>query len=115
MIPDTGDSPRTAGPTSAQVATALAAAGGALVVVTSAVGGSGPWVVPFVLWGLVPWALLWLAGRGLSDPWIPGGAGAAALAVELGVRAAVFLFSAGSTAAIALIFSPVMVDRKSVV
>jgi hypothetical protein len=42
----------------------------------------------------------------LPDPWPSLGAGTAAIATDLGIRAAVFLWPRGSTAAIALVFSP---------
>jgi len=60
----------------------------------------------FGLWALVPYLLLLVFGRVVSSPWAVGGAGLAALAAECGIRAAVFLFPRGSTAALALIFSP---------
>jgi hypothetical protein len=55
---------------------------------------------------MVPYVVLWVAGRALRDPWPALGAGSAAIAADLGIRAAVFLWPRGSTAAIALVFSP---------
>lgn len=81
-----------------------------LIVTTGALGsGFSPISIPFIAWGLLPYGVLLLLARVFSNPWIIGGAGAAALAVEAGVRAGVFLFPRGSTAAIALVFSPVLV------
>jgi hypothetical protein len=81
-----------------------------LIVVTGALGsGFSPLAIPFILYGLLPYGVLFLVGRSASNPWIIGGAGVAALTVELGVRAGVMLFPRGSTAAIALVFSPVLI------
>lgn len=90
------------------------AAIGAVVVVASSVpaalsGGGGSSLLPlllFVLWGLVPYGALVAVGRAIRWPWAIAGAGAAAIAAEIGIRLAVFVFPRGSTAAIALVFSP---------
>ena len=85
----------------------LPAAGAGLAVLTSIVGsGFSPLSIPFAAWAALPYAVLWLAGRRLSNPWPILGAGLAAVAADLGIRAAVFLWPRGSTAAIALVFSP---------
>ena len=82
----------------------------ALIVITGAVGsGFSPLAIPFILYALAPYGVLYLVGRTASNPWMVGGAGVAALTVEAGVRAGVMLFPRGSTAAIALVFSPVLV------
>lgn len=95
-----------------RAAAAFALLGGALVVGTNLSGGSwAPGMVAFTLWALVPYAVLWglaLVPR-LTDPWPFVGAGGAAVAVEAGVRASVFVFPKGSTAAVALVFSPGLV------
>lgn len=86
--------------------TFFAAAGAALVLITN-LFGTGWGVVPFTLWALAPYAVYYFAARERCDePWIPAGAGAAALAVEAGIRASVFLWPRGSTAAVTLVFSP---------
>lgn len=98
------------------VARLFAALGSLVVVATSAVGadvGSGAslgFLVPFVLWALLPYGvLLVLGGRLVPNPWVIVGAGSAALAVEIGIRLAVFVFPRGSTAALALLFSPAFI------
>lgn len=88
----------------------LGAVGAALVVASSLVGSGGNLlVIPFLLWMLLPWALLWLLGRFFGDDWIPCGAAVLGLVSEAGIRSAVFLFPQGSTAAVALVFSPAWV------
>jgi hypothetical protein len=95
---------------SARAARIGAGAGTALVVLTSLVGGSwSSGLVLFTLWALLPWAVLAFAGTALPDAWTVVGAGASMFAVEAGVRASVFLWPRGSTAAVALVFSPVVV------
>jgi hypothetical protein len=85
----------------------LAVLGAAIVSLTSIVGsGFSPLAIPFALWSLLPYGVLWLVGRMLRNPWPALGAGTAALAADLGIRSAVFLWPRGSTAAIALVFSP---------
>ena len=61
----------------------------------------------FAAYALLPYAVLFLVSRLVGDPWIITGAGAAALAGEIGIRASVFVYPRGSTAAVALVFSPV--------
>lgn len=86
----------------------LASLGALLVLGTTLLAGSfAAW--GFAVWALAPYLLLALAARLLEDRWVVSGAGAAALATELGVRAAVFVFPRGSTAAIALVFSPALI------
>jgi hypothetical protein len=63
-------------------------------------------LLAFALWALAPYALLLIAGRFVANPWTIGGAGAAAVVFECAIRASVLLFPRGSTAAIALVFSP---------
>jgi len=71
------------------VAAAAALAGGTVVVGTTLVGsGFQPASVPFAVWAFLPYGLLLLAARVVRDPWALGGAGAATLAAEVGIRAA---------------------------
>jgi hypothetical protein len=85
----------------------LAFLGIVIVSLTSSVGsGFSLLSLPFALWSMLPYGILWLVGRALRDPWPALGAGTAALAADIGIRAAVFLWPRGSTAAIALVFSP---------
>ncbi len=85
----------------------LCLVGGLLVVLSSLAASAGNLlVIPFILWMLLPWAVLLLAGRLFRDEWIPGGAAVLGLTFEAGVRSAVFLYPQGSTAAVALVFSP---------
>ncbi len=102
-------------PKTAGRAAALAAACGAiLVVATSVLGGSwSPGLVPFILFALLPYGLLAAAGPVLPDAWCAAGAGVAMLAVEAGVRASVFVWPRGSTAAVALVFSPILVGASA--
>jgi hypothetical protein len=90
-----------------QLHTLLPVLGAVLVSVTSIVGsGFSPLALAFVLWSAIPYGVLWLVARVARNPWPVVGAGSAALAAELGIRAAVFLWPRGSTAAVALVFSP---------
>ncbi len=85
----------------------LAIVGVALVWTTSIAGsGFSLLSLPFALWSTVPYAVLWIVGHRLQSPWLVLGAGTSALAADLGIRASVFLWPRGSTAAIALVFSP---------
>ncbi|HVQ12952.1 MAG TPA: hypothetical protein VMS40_05150, partial [Vicinamibacterales bacterium] len=81
---------------------------GVVLVWTTSIAGSGFSLLslPFALWSTVPYAALWIVGRRLQNPWLALGAGTSALAADLGIRASVFLWPRGSTAAIALVFSP---------
>ena len=81
---------------------------GVVLVWTTSIAGSGFSLLslPFALWSTVPYAVLWIVGRRLQKPWLVLGAGTSALAADLGIRASVFLWPRGSTAAIALVFSP---------
>ena len=84
--------------------------GGLVVALTSIVAsGLNPLAIPFALWGLIPYAVLYVLAPRLTNPWPSIGAAVAALAIEVGVRASVFLWPAGSTAAIALVFSPLYI------
>ncbi|MDE2511914.1 MAG: hypothetical protein KGL74_12400, partial [Elusimicrobia bacterium] len=100
-----------AAPRSQSVAVIAAALGGALVVGTNLLAGPSLPMLIFTLYGLAPYALLRFAADSpyLSDPWTVGGAGAAALAAEAGIRGAVFLFPQHSTAGIALLVSPAVI------
>lgn len=89
---------------------AFAVAGGALVIASSLrFGALGPGLAGFIAWALVPYAILAAASRAVRDPWPIAGAGAAALVIETGIRLSVFVFPRGSTAAIALVFSPAFI------
>ena len=81
---------------------------GAVLVWTTSIAGSGfsLLALPFALWSTMPYGGLWIVGRMAPRPWPILGAGAAAIAADLGIRASVFLWPRGSTAAIALVFSP---------
>jgi hypothetical protein len=89
--------------------------GTVLVIATNIIGGNGSLgLVAFTLWALLPYGLLAVAGPALPGSWCAAGAGAAMLAVEAGVRASVFLHPRGSTAAVALVFSPILVAVSGV-
>jgi hypothetical protein len=97
-----------------QIGTIFALLGTALVVATNLGFGSydrGTFlpIAGFTVAGIVPYVLLYGAGRSVDNRWMVAGAGAAALTVEAGIRASVFLFPRGSTAALALVFSPAFV------
>lgn len=95
----------------ARVGNAAAVAGAAIVLATNLMAGSfNPGLLAFAVWALLPYGLLVLAARAVRDPWAVAGAGSAALAAEIGIRAAVFLYPRGSTAAIALVFSPALIS-----
>jgi len=81
-------------------------AGVALVLATSALGGTVGLLL-FGLWALVPWLVLRALPIWLRDPWPMSAAAIALLLGEVWVRSEVFLFPKGSTAALLLIFSPV--------
>ena len=63
----------------------------------------------FAAWGSVPYGVICLGHKFISNPWVLGGAGASALAAEIGYRASVFLWPQGSTQAVALAFSPILI------
>lgn len=63
----------------------------------------------FVAWGSVPYGVICFSHKFMSNPWVIGGAGAAALAAEIGYRASVFLWPQSSTQALALLVSPVLI------
>ena len=81
---------------------------GTVLVWVSSIAGSGfsPISIPFALWSTLPYGVLWIAGSRLRDRWPVLGAGMAAIAADVGIRAAVFVWPRGSIAAIALVFSP---------
>lgn len=85
----------------------LAMAGFAMVAVTDLLaGGFTLGVLAFIVWGAMPYALLLVFTRVLTHGWaLLGGAGAVLLG-EIYIRVEVFLFPRGSTAALALLFSP---------
>jgi hypothetical protein len=61
----------------------------------------------FSLWALMPYTVLVVMGRLISDRFVIGGAGLLVLTLECALRAAIFIWPRGSTAAVALVFSPV--------
>ena len=63
----------------------------------------------FAAWGSVPYGVICFGHKFTSNPWVLGGAGASALAAEIGYRASVFLWPQSSTQAIALAFSPILI------
>ena len=63
----------------------------------------------FAAWGSVPYGVICFGHKFTSNPWVVGGAGASALAAEIGYRASVFLWPQSSTQAIALAFSPILI------
>lgn len=70
----------------------LPALGALVVLATTAIASVGSLLaIPFALWSLVPWAVLFALGRTPLGTWPLGGAGVAALSAELGLRAAVFV------------------------
>ena len=88
-----------------------ALAGAAVVLGSSVLGGSLELsLLFFIAWALVPYGLLLLAGRFVRNAWAVGGAGAVTLAAESGIRLGVFVFPRGSTSAIALVFSPILLS-----
>jgi len=95
---------------SLRVAVGLAALG-AIVVLGSSIAWASlePMLLPFLAWALAPYALLVVLGRLVRNAWVAAGAGALAVAVETGIRLGVFVYPTGSTSAIALVFSPILV------
>ncbi|MFN7980400.1 MAG: hypothetical protein U0Q11_00945 [Vicinamibacterales bacterium] len=99
----------------ARVTSWIALPGAAIVLLTSLVAGisedAGVLVslLVFTAWALVPYGVLHVLGRTMRRPWPVMGAGLAATALELGIRLSVFVFPQGSTAPIALVFSPLAV------
>jgi hypothetical protein len=67
-------------------------------------------VLGFSLWALLPYAILAVMGRLISSAWAIGGAGLLALTLEVAIRLAVFVFPQSSTAAVILVFSPVLIS-----
>ncbi len=66
-------------------------------------------LLAFAAWGSVPYGIVCFGHKLTSNPWIIGGAGASALAAEIGYRASVLLWPQSSTQALALIFSPILI------
>lgn len=99
-----------------KLAVRLALAGVAVVfgtVVIAAPGVGLPEIagaLGFSLWAFLPYAVLVLMGRLISSPWAIGGAGLLALTLEVAIRLAVFVFPQNSTAAVILVFSPVLIS-----
>lgn len=90
--------------------TLVLAAGLAVVGLTSLAGASAPVAaLAFAAWAAAPYAALWALSRVAGTPWVIGGAGLAALVLEIAIRLTVFVVPRGSTAAVALVFSPAIV------
>jgi hypothetical protein len=88
----------------------LPALGAMVVLATTALASLGSLLaIPFALWSLVPWAVLFALGRTSLGAWPLAGAGVAALSAEIGLRASVFVWPRGSTAGIVLVFSPALI------
>jgi hypothetical protein len=72
--------------------------------------GASLFMLVVTLWHLAPYGILWLvATPAKRSSWTIGIAGITALAADAGLRASVFIFPTSSTAALALIFSPVWI------
>ncbi len=87
--------------TARRVGAVFALLGSALVVVSNLGFGSyshGAFVplVGFTVAALVPYVVLYGVSRSLTNAWAVAGAGLAAVVVEAGIRASVFLFPRGS-------------------
>lgn len=67
-------------------------------------------VLGFSVWALLPYGLLVGLGSLISNPWVIGGAGLLALTMEVAIRLAVFIFPQSSTAAVILVFSPLLIS-----
>ncbi|MFN7980091.1 MAG: hypothetical protein U0P30_18300 [Vicinamibacterales bacterium] len=95
----------------ARRAGAVTLTAGLLVVgLTSITGAAVPLAaLGFAAWAAAPYAALWAVSRVAGTAWIIGGAGLAALVFEIAVRLTVFVVPRGSTAAVALVFSPVVI------
>lgn len=90
--------------------TLVLAAGLAVVGLTSLAGASAPLAaLAFAAWAAAPYGALWALSRVAGTPWLIGGAGLAALVLEIAIRLTVFVVPRGSTAAVALVFSPAVV------
>ncbi len=89
--------------------------GAAIVIITNLVGVAredAGVLVPLLLftaWALMPYAVLFAVGHRTRRRHVVIGAGLVAAAFELGIRLSVFVFPSGSTAPIALVFSPALV------
>jgi hypothetical protein len=83
------------------------AAAGALFTFATTLWGADSWLaLPFALWAGVPYLALAAVAASISRSGPVLGAGLAGLTAEAAIRAAVFLWPKGSTAAVALVFSP---------
>ena len=94
-----------------RVARLFALAAALLILFTTAAYGSGGvlGLLAFAAWALSPWVAFAFAARWLRSTWLAAPAGVAGLGFEAWVRATVFWFPQASTAAIALVFSPILV------
>jgi hypothetical protein len=104
----------TAGPSSPRAVSFGFALAGALVVFSSLLRAATTTdaiaiipAVAFALWALMPYAVLAVMGRLISNRFAVGGAGVLVLVLECALRAAIFVWPRSSTAAVALVFSPV--------
>ncbi len=66
-------------------------------------------LVLFVAWGTLPYWIIRASHRHTSNPWVIGGAGASALAAEIGWRASVSLWPQGNLQSVVLIYLPILV------
>jgi hypothetical protein len=83
------------------------AAAGILFTLATTLWGADAWLaLPFALWAGVPYVALAAAAAAIGRRGPVLGAGLAGLTAEAAIRAAVFLWPKGSTAAVALVFSP---------
>lgn len=100
----------TAPPGARRAGTTALTAGLAVIGATSVTGAAVPLAaLAFAAWAAAPYAALWAVSRVAGTAWIIGGAGLAALVFEIAIRLTVFVVPRGSTAAVALVFSPVVI------
>jgi hypothetical protein len=100
----------TPSPNARRIGTLALATGLTVVGVTSLTGAAVPVAaIAFAVWATAPYLALWGVSRGAGTAWIIGGAGLAGLVFEIAIRLTVFVVPRGSTAAVALIFSPVVI------
>jgi hypothetical protein len=79
---------------------------GLATVTTVLAGGFAPAVLGFAVWAAVPYGLVLILSRVLGNGWALVTGATAVLIGEIYIRAEVFLVPRGSTAALALLFSP---------
>lgn len=96
---------------SARRAGTLVLVAGLAVVGLTSLAGAGVLLaaIGFAAWAAAPYAALWAISRVAGTAWIIGGTGLAGLVFEIAIRLTVFVVPRGSTAAVALVFSPVVI------